>query len=100
MKGLFIAVVFEGNHEFEKCKARQLAKFQDLVEGQARLSSSQRSESSVDTAKWVLNLSSRTLSTTEKSLLGKGLNFAIAPDRVPASEIVAKVETAVKRLDP
>ena len=88
-------------HEFEKCKARQLAKFQDLVEGQTRLSSGQRSAgSSVDTAKWVLNLSSRTLSATEESLLGKGLNFAIAPDHVPASEIVAKVETAVKRLDP
>ena len=87
--------------EFEKCKARQLAKFQDLAEGRStRLSSRRPTESIVDTSKWVLNLSARTLSTAEESLLGKGLNFAVTPDRVPATEIVANVETALKRLDP
>ena len=54
----------------------------------------------MDTSKWILNLSARTLSTIETSLLGKGLNFAVTPDHVPATEIVANVETALKKLDP
>jgi len=44
-------------------------------------------------------LSSRTLSEAEVSLLKKGLNFAVTLTSVPATEIIAKVESAVRPLD-
>ena len=53
----------------------------------------------VDKAKWVINLSSRSLSDAEESLLKKGLNFAVTPTNIPATEIIAKVESAVRSLD-
>ena len=49
--------------------------------------------------KWVINLSSRPLNDAEVSLLEKGLNFAVTPTTIPATEIVAKVETAIRTLD-
>ena len=53
----------------------------------------------VDKANWVVNLSSRSLSDAEKALLKKGLNFAVTPANIPATEIIAKVEAAVRKLD-
>ena len=53
----------------------------------------------VDKANWVVNLSSRSLSDAEKALLKKGLNFAVTPANIPATEIIAKVEAAVRQLD-
>ena len=35
----------------------------------------------------------------EVSLLEKGLNFAVTPTNIPATEIVAKVESAIRTLD-
>ena len=42
---------------------------------------------------WIVNLSSRTLSPAERSILSRGLNFAPAPRRIPVSRIVAAVES-------
>ena len=53
----------------------------------------------VDKANWVVNLSSRSLSDAEKALLKKGLNFAVTPGNIPATEIIAKVEAAIRQLD-
>ena len=53
----------------------------------------------VDKANWVVNLSSRSLSDAEKALLKNGLNFAVTPGNIPATEIIAKVEAAVRQLD-
>jgi len=49
--------------------------------------------------KWVINLSSRPLSDAEVSLLEKRLNFAVTSTNTPATEIVAKVESAIRRFD-
>jgi len=54
---------------------------------------------SVDKTNWVSNLSSRSLSDAEIALLKKGLNFALTPENIPATEIIAKVESAVRQLD-
>ena len=40
----------------------------------------------------------RALSDVEESLLKKGLNFAVTPEKIPATEIIAKVESAVRSL--
>ena len=42
---------------------------------------------------------SRSLSDAEESLLKKGLNFAVTPTNIPATEIIAKVVSAVRSLD-
>lgn len=43
-------------------------------------------------------MSSKTLSEAEVSLLKKGLNFAVTPASVPATDIVAKVAESAVRL--
>ena len=44
-------------------------------------------------------MSSRSLSEAKVSLLKKGLNFVVTPANIPATEIIAKVESAVRHLD-
>ena len=53
----------------------------------------------VDKTNWVINLSSMSLSNAKIALLKKGLNFAVTPVNIPATEIIAKVKTAVRQLD-
>ena len=53
----------------------------------------------VDKANWVVYLSSGSLSDAEKALLKKRLNFAVTPANIPATEIIAKVEAAIRQLD-
>ena len=85
---------------FNATKDRQQHKFLKLVqEKQASVSPHIDPTPRVDKNKWVINLSSRPLSDTEVSLLKKGLNFAVTPTTIPATEIVAKVETAIRTLD-
>ena len=43
------------------------------------------------TKNWVINLSFRTLSEAEMSLLNKGLNFAVSPASVSATEIIVRL---------
>ena len=53
----------------------------------------------VDKTNLVVYLSCRSLSYSEKALPKKGLNFAVTPANIPATEIIAKVEAAVRQLD-
>jgi hypothetical protein len=53
-----------------------------------------------DEKKTVVNLSKRTLSEIECSILRKGSNYAVAPTRPPKFEIIKSVETAAVRLAP
>ena len=79
-------------------KDRQQRKFEKrLREKQASVSPP--TTSFVDKTNWVVNLSSRSLTEAEVSLLKKGLNFAVNPADIPATEIIAKVESAVRQLD-
>ena len=89
---------------FNKTRDRQKRKFDDLlIEKQSSVSTTRTPHidrtPQVDKSKWVINLSSRSLSDTEVSLLQKGLNFAITPTSIPATEIIAKVESAIRPLD-
>ena len=51
-------------------------------------------------SKWVVNLSDRTLSPGETSLLEKGLNFAVTPSTLPAKDYVIGIEQACKLIGP
>ena len=53
----------------------------------------------VDKTNLFVYLSCRSLSYSEKALPKKGLNFAVTPANIPATEIIAKVEAAVRQLD-
>ncbi len=46
--------------------------------------------------KWVKNLSSRPLSGTEKDVLARGLNFSVAPTRIPHVELITATESAIR----
>ena len=48
--------------------------------------------------KWVINLSSRSLSSPETSVLERGLNFAPTPKEIPVVDIITETEYAIKRL--
>ena len=83
---------------FNTTKDRQQRKFEKLFrEKQAYVSPP--TTSFVDKTNWVVILSSRSLNEAEVSLLKKGLNFAVTPADIPATEIITKVESAVRQLD-
>ncbi|XP_078621335.1 uncharacterized protein LOC144887811 [Branchiostoma floridae x Branchiostoma japonicum] len=93
--------------QHEKGKARQKDKFERLLqkEGNSRADRdpnwrSNSSKTPVQTRtdeRWVRNLSSHTLTEPEKSLLSKGLNFAVAPNKIPSIDIVTETESAIHR---
>ena len=83
---------------FNTTKDRHKQKFEKLIR-KIQATMSPVDTPYVDKANWVVNLSSRSLSDAEKALLKKGLNFAVTPANIPATEIIAKVEAAVRQLD-
>ena len=83
---------------FNTTKYRQKQKFEKLIrEKQATVSSLDTPY--VEKTNRVVNLYSRFLSDANKALMKKRLNFTVAPANIPATEIVAKVEAAVRQLD-
>ena len=50
--------------------------------------------------KWVINLSKHALTSEQKSVLGKGLNFAVSPENIPVDEIITATELACSKLPP
>jgi hypothetical protein len=78
--------------ENEKCKTKQVRKFEKLKNTRDR-EVQQRQDSEIKT-RWVINKSSRALSDSEKSLLTRGLKFAITPKSPPVDEIIAATEEA------
>ena len=44
--------------------------------------------------KWVINLSKRELSKAETTVLARGLNFAVAPDKLPVNDVIVQTEKA------
>ena len=48
-------------------------------------------------SKWVKNLSNRPLSDSEKSLLAKGMNFAVVPNKIPSIEFITATEEAIAK---
>ena len=52
----------------------------------------------IDKTNWV-NVSSRSLNNAKRALLKKGLNYAVTPTYIPATEIMAKVKSVTRQLD-
>ncbi|KAI8486064.1 hypothetical protein Bbelb_361640 [Branchiostoma belcheri] len=95
--------------QHEKGKDRQKTKFERIQQkkttSEADSDPNWRSNSSEPKTttqaktdkRWVKNLSSHTLTEPEKSLLSKGLNFAVAPNKIPSIDIVTETESAIHR---
>ena len=80
------------NQETTKVKARQKRKFDYLTKNKSNAGLHAPSSE-----RWVVNLSSRTLSPDQEKILSKGMNFALTPRRVPIPQIVATVESALQK---
>lgn len=49
--------------------------------------------------RWVVNVSSKTLSESQQSVLAKGLNFAPTPNKCDIPSIITPVEEAIGRCE-
>ena len=49
-------------------------------------------------SKWVINLSKTELTPAQKSVLGKGPNFAITPNNIPNFDYITAIETMCSKL--
>ena len=75
-----ILTLFEKTHSshFEMAKSRQRQKFDRLLisKEEIRSPTTNIGDTNIDRTKWVMNLSDRPLSDSERSVLMKGLNFS------------------------
>ena len=55
-------------------------------------------DTSINQEKWVINLSNRSLTVSERSVLVKGLNFSVTPSKIPVTDIIAATEHACSQL--
>ena len=58
----------------------------------------QTESSNNDRANWVINLSQKPLTASERSVLEKGPKFAIAPTKIPYKNIVVEIEASIASL--
>ena len=56
------------------------------------------STAATDKSKWVVNISSKPLTSAERQILEKGPKFAITPNNIPYKNIVAEIEGVIKDL--
>ncbi|KAJ4437895.1 hypothetical protein ANN_13834 [Periplaneta americana] len=63
-----------------------------------RLSVANQVTPPLDSDRVVVNLTGKTLDPNQVSVLGKGLNFALAPKKPPLKEIISGVEQAIHKL--
>ena len=96
---------------FTKSTETQKKKFQILTNGNVNTNvntnrnvntnetESNRQNVSQIKAKWVKNLSKRTLTETEKEVLSKGAGFAVVPKQIPYNDYIIATEKACKKLD-
>ncbi len=94
-------------NQHERVKVRQQGKFERLTNsnsGRADKDLNWRQRNSEDTnqsfdydERWVKNISSYTLTDSDKSVLSRGLNFAITPNKVPIVDIITETESGIHR---
>ena len=103
----FIRIMSLCNNSFKNVflytKSKQIKKFNRLVPSKtsthSRPSSASNSASnSVSTNRWVVNLTDEDITEQEYSLLKKGLNFAITPDRFHFDDFISPIESSLQQL--
>ena len=84
---------------FTKSKLGQQNKLQSLVDKKMK-SASNIDLSGTQLKKWVVNIAKHKLPDQETSVLTKGLNFAVSPDKIPHHEFIVATESAALSLPP
>ena len=79
--------------EFTDTKDKQLEKFKQLTS-----KVQQDTTHTINKERWVINLSKKEITETEKTILSRGLNFAVTPQRLPVDDIIATTEQACQHL--
>ena len=78
---------------------KQVAKFSRIFRSSCHndTSTNDYSKKPLDKSTWVLNLSKHHLTIAEQKTLERGFNFVDCPTKVPKDDIIASVETALRR---
>ena len=62
-------------------KERHLNKFNRIMEHKT-----DSNTTNINTSKWIINLSSKELTTEEKSVLSKEMNYCVTPKSIPSKD--------------
>ncbi|XP_071054396.1 uncharacterized protein [Onthophagus taurus] len=81
----------KADREFQKTRDTHIKKFESLERR-----SQKKKGNSLPVETIVINRSNIPLTKDKTSVLAKGLNYAIAPKKVPKEEIICEVEAAVR----
>ncbi|VDQ13699.1 unnamed protein product [Trichobilharzia regenti] len=83
-----------------KSETTQIKKLNKLIEEKNTISETDVSVSStVDRTKWLVNLSSRELSSSEIKVLEKGPNFNVAVSKLKPEDVIPNIEVALGSID-
>ena len=85
------------NNEKLKVKEIHKKKFDSLVQRSTRGHQRVKPPSATE-EKWVINLSSKELNDSQVQVLKRGLKFAPTPKNIPVKEVVAEVESGLRRV--
>ena len=90
---------FEHAHqrEYSGSKQRQKLKLEKLL-NKCKTSKDTIDLSGTQLKKWVVNTSKRVLTEVETKVLAKGLNYSVAPDKIPVHDYIVETEKACKRI--
>ncbi|XP_053405172.1 uncharacterized protein LOC128558909 [Mercenaria mercenaria] len=96
-----VQVLFTHAHDrsFSESKHSQREKFDKLLANRNGTEKDVDSTRGINTDKWVVNLSDRTLQEDAKSVLKRGMNFCVTPPTVPVNEIIASTEAACSQMN-
>ena len=84
--------------EFIKTRDRHQEKLEKLINKKWSRSEDSLDLSGTQMKRWVINLSKYKCTNSENSVLAKGLNFAISPEKIRVEEFIVATEQAAKLL--
>ena len=96
-----VTAFLEGRHGlvFTDTKCKHQTKFSKLVEAKhAKTTQKDHAETTPDKARWVINKSKHVLTSDDRSVLEKGLNFAVMLRGFPIKEVIVSTELACRHL--
>lgn len=87
-------------NEFRSTKLRQQKKYSHLAGRNTPILPQSHTQGSdlIDRNRWVINLTDKVLNDAERSLLEKGMNFAVTPSHITPMMFVAPVEKVLRTL--
>ena len=85
-------------NDFESSKWQQVNKLKRLTAKTAPYDDNNIDLTGMQLMKWVVNISKYKLNDDQTGVLGKGLNYAVTPDKLPVEDFVVATEQACRYL--